>query len=201
MDWRALFKGSYLVAVEFGGREPTFMIRGVDTINLEQEDGQTKPKAIVFFDDAKGDGYAGCDRGWVLCKTSAMCIAAMFGNETDAWIGKRVTLYATDVQVGKEKKPGIRVKGSPDIKAPITTSVKLPKKKAFSVTLTPTVKRTATQQQTDDEARAAVQRAKPTPEPQPNPRPLPLNASTPPANTGNASDAANLMDKLRDFTW
>lgn len=199
MDWRALFKGAYLTAVEFGGREPTFKIQGVDTIDLEQEDGQTKPKAVVFFVDVDGDGYKGIDRGWVLCKTNAMCIAAMFGNETDAWVGKRVTLFATDVQVGKERKPGIRVKGSPDIKAPITATIKLPKKKAFPMTLSPTVKRTATQRQTDDEARAAVQHAKPTPEPQPAPRPLPANASTPPV--GNASDAANLMDKLRDFAW
>lgn len=193
MDWRTLFKGAYLTAIEFAGRQPTFTIRSVTTIDLEQEDGQTKAKAVVSFDEH--------DRGWVICKTNAMCVAAMFGNDTDGWIGKKVTLFATDVQVGKECKPGIRVKGSPDIKAPITTSIKLPKKKAFPMTLTPTVKRTATSQQIDEEARAAVQHAKPTPEPQPAPqaRPLPPNASTPP--TGSARDAANLMDKLRDFTW
>lgn len=196
MDWRALFKGAYLTAVEFSGRQPTFMIRGVDTIDLEQEDGQTKPKAVVFFEDGKGDGYSGCDRGWVLCKTNAMCIAAMFGNETDAWAGKRVTLFATDVQVGKEKKPGIRVKGSPDIKAPITTSIKLPKKRAFPMTLSPTVKRTATAQQVDEEARAAVEHAKRKQEPDPQPSPPPSADAQP-----GASDAATLMDKLRDFTW
>lgn len=127
MDYRALFKGQYLAAAEFGGRVPTFTMKGVKLVALEGEDGKTKDRGVIHFQET--------DRGLVLCKTNAICIAAMFGPDTDNWAGKRVTLFATDVQLGRERVPGIRVKGSPDIEKAVTVSVKLPKRKAFDMTL------------------------------------------------------------------
>ena len=127
MDYRILFKGDYVSAVELGEKTPTLTIAGVKIVKLEGDDGRVKDRGVVSFKET--------DRGWVLCKTSAMCVAAMFGNETDGWIGKHVTLKSELVQVGPEKKPGIRVKGSPDIAAPVLVTIKLPKRKAYTVTL------------------------------------------------------------------
>lgn len=132
MLWQAMFKGSYLAAVEFGNRQFTAEIESVKLVKLEAEDGSQKDKGVVYF--------KGHDRGWVLCKTNAMCVAAMFGDDTSAWVGKSVTLYSTMVQVGREKKPGIRVKGSPDLSAPVQCEVRLPRKKPFKVPLVPTGK-------------------------------------------------------------
>jgi hypothetical protein len=57
----------------------------------------------------------------------------MFGPSVKAWIGKNVTLYAQpDVFRGE---PGIRVWGSPDLERDLVVQVKLPKRKAFSMTM------------------------------------------------------------------
>lgn len=126
------FQNDYLAAVEFNGKHPTLTISGVKVVSLEDERGQKKGRPVVFFREVK--------RGWVLCKTTATCLAQMFTPETAAWDGKRVTLYSTEVQVGKERKPGIRVLGSPDIAKPISFDLKLPRKKPIRMTLKPTPK-------------------------------------------------------------
>ena len=125
MDYRSLFKGSYLAAIEFGGRTPTMTIANVKIVALEGEDGKSKDRGVVYFSET--------DRGLVLCKTNAILIAGMFGNDTDAWVGKRITMHATEVALGRDRVLGIRVKGSPDIAAPVDVTVKLPKKKAAIV--------------------------------------------------------------------
>ncbi|MEY2668999.1 MAG: hypothetical protein RJA59_1637 [Pseudomonadota bacterium] len=142
------FKGDYIAAVEFNGKTPTLHIDHVQVVELEDDDGKKKSRPVVYFRETK--------RGWVLCKTTALCLAQMFTPETDKWTGKGVTLFAEDVQVGKEKKPGIRVKGSPDIAADMTFELKLPRKKARKVRLVKT--QNGAPQQTD-----------PLPEPEPEP--------------------------------
>jgi len=128
MNVIGIFKSDlYISATEFNGKTPTVTIDHVAVVNLEGEDGKTKAKPVVYFREAK--------RGWVLCKTTALMLAAMFTPETDMWTGKRVTLFAENVQVGKERRPGIRVKGSPDITSAVTFSLKLPKKKAQTIRL------------------------------------------------------------------
>lgn len=124
------FKGDYIAAVEFDGKTPTLTVDHVKLVELEDEDGKRKSRPVVYFRETP--------RGWVLCKTTAQALAAMFTPETDTWTGKRVTLYAAEVQVGRERKPGIRVKGSPDIAEPVTFELRLPRKKAQRVTLEPT---------------------------------------------------------------
>jgi hypothetical protein len=130
MHWKAMFKGEFIAAVEFGDKQPTLTIASVKLCKLESEDGRQKDKGVVFFE--------GKDRGWVMNRTNATCLAAMFGDDTASWNGKRVTLYATLVQVGKKKEPRIRVKGSPDLPKPVPVEIKLPRKKPYTVTMQPT---------------------------------------------------------------
>jgi hypothetical protein len=124
------FKGDYIAAVEFDGKTPTLTIDHVKVVQLEDDKGATKSRPVVYFHETK--------RGWVLCKTTALALSAMFTPETDTWTGKKVTLHAVDVQVGRETKPGIRVKGSPDLNADVVFELKLPKKKAQTVRLVKT---------------------------------------------------------------
>lgn len=127
MNIMAQFKGDYIAAVEFDGKTPTLTIDHVQVVDMEDDKGAVKSKPVVFFREVK--------RGWVLCKTTALMVSAMWGTETDKWTGKRVTLHAVEVQVGRERKPGIRVVGSPDLEKPVTFELKLPKKKAQRITL------------------------------------------------------------------
>jgi hypothetical protein len=132
MDYRALFKGSYLSAIEFNGREPTFTIVSVKLVKLESIDkpGTERDRGVIAFKEI--------DRGFVLNRSNAEALAKMWGTETDKWVGKRVTLFATPVRVGPKTELGIRVKGSPDLTAPITFDLKLPRKKPQTWKLVPT---------------------------------------------------------------
>lgn len=131
MNWKTMFKGAYITAIELAGKKPTMTIKTVQLEKLLDEKTSTeKDKGIVRFTEI--------DRGWVLCKTNAICLAAMFGEDTRGWHGKRVTLFATEVSVGKTKALGIRIAGSPDIPRNVQVEVKLPRKKAFHMTMAKT---------------------------------------------------------------
>jgi hypothetical protein len=123
MNWKLMFKGDNIAATEMGNKQPTLTIKGAKPCTMENDKGSEVTKPLVSFKEI--------DRGWVLCKTNALCLAAMFGDETTAWTGKRVTLHAVEVQVGKKRELGIRILGSPDIKTPIPVEIKLPRRRPF----------------------------------------------------------------------
>ncbi len=136
MKWQEMFSGGdYLAAAEFGDRLFTGKIVRVAPVSVEEDDGKTKRKPVVFFE--------GNPRGWMLCKTNAMCLSAMFGEAVEGWVGKSVTLFAAMVKVGKGKEPGIRVKGSSDLTVAVPATIKLPRRKPFTMQLIPTGKAAA----------------------------------------------------------
>jgi len=134
MNYQALFQGEYLKAAEFGTTEPTLTITDIKLEKLQslkpEEEDKTKTKGVVYFREV--------DRGWVINRTNAECLRGMFGDETGDWIGKRVTLFATMVALGAKKELGIRVKGSPDIDAPVDVEIKLPRRRPVKMRLHPT---------------------------------------------------------------
>lgn len=132
MNVFSIFKGEYLSATELGEKKPTLVISRVNVAKVEDDKGKARDRPILFF--------SGVERGLVLCKTNALLLSAMFSEETDAWTGKKVTIHSEMVQVGPERKLGVRIYGSPDISKEVKVSIKLPKRKAFIVTLVPTGK-------------------------------------------------------------
>lgn len=134
MDYHLGFKSDYIAAIEFGASEPTLTIASIGLEGLQSPDeNTTRDRLIVRFKESQ--------RGWVLNKTNAILMAAMFkSDDTDKWLGRRVTLCSTSVQFGKEQVLGIRVKGSPELAAPLAVELKMPRKKATRVVLVPTAK-------------------------------------------------------------
>jgi hypothetical protein len=141
MHYKKMLVGDYIAAVELDSRTPTLTIRAIKSEMMESigKPGDSEPAAvgkqapkkkkkwIVFFKEM--------DRGWVLNRTNILCLAAMFGEDSDGWVGKRVTIYAEMVRVGPKTEPGIRVKGSPDITAPVVAVIELPRKRPTRQTL------------------------------------------------------------------
>jgi hypothetical protein len=125
MDYERLFPGRFLKAALLDGKDWTVTIAKVRLEEMEKDDGGKEVKGIVGFSDAKKE--------WVLNRTNATCLAAMFGRDTDGWIGKRVTLFPTTT--GPKHDPCIRVRGSPDIERDVIAEVKLPRRKAQRMTL------------------------------------------------------------------
>lgn len=50
------------------------------------------------------------DKGLVLNKTNANAIVEQYGAETDAWVGKKISLYAKEVEFQGKTVLGIRVR-------------------------------------------------------------------------------------------
>lgn len=132
MNINAAFVGDYLRADQIQGKTPTVTIRDVKMVELEDEKGKVRGRPVVYFAETK--------RGWVLNRTNAQALAAMFGVETSEWKNRQVTIYAAQVQLGREKTLGVRVAGSPELTKALTFDLKLPRKKAQRVTLKPTPK-------------------------------------------------------------
>jgi hypothetical protein len=131
VNYDQLFPSRFLKAGEFAGRPVTLTITGVELEELEKEDGNSKSSPIVSFAETK--------RQWVLIKTNAQCLVAMWGQDTDGWLGHKVTLYPErDASGLSDSGLCIRVKGSPELAKTITASIKLPRRKPVSRKLLPT---------------------------------------------------------------
>lgn len=140
----------YIKGAEFLGKDVTYTIKSVRREELEKDDETTESKGIIYFSDEA--------KGWVSNVTNTKALVAMFGTETDNWIGKRVTLWFDEnVRAFGDKVGGIRVRGSPDLAQPVSFDLKLMKKKKQKITLIKTG--------TAQPARGAQQQQPATPKP------------------------------------
>lgn len=129
MDYDELFPGRFLKSGEFKGRDVSLTMAGVRVEELPQDQGGTKGRGIIGFRETKKE--------LVLNRTNGECIKAMFGRNTDDWIGKSVTLYPAphvDSFTG-EKGTAIRVRGSRDIGKDISFELRLPKRRPIPMVL------------------------------------------------------------------
>lgn len=140
MDFGLGFLGEYITAAELVGKTPTLtidkvMLEKVESLKVDDGGrGKVKDKIVVYFKESKGE------RGWLVNRTNALCLVEMWGRETNDWIGHKVTLFVQQVRVGPKMEPGIRVKGSPELTAPLSFELRLPRKKPIQTTLLPTGK-------------------------------------------------------------
>lgn len=137
MDYDELFPGRFLKSGEFKGRDVTLTIRTIRTEELPQDKGGTKVKGIIGFDGTKKE--------LVLNRTNGECLKAIFGRDTDEWIGKKVTFYPaphTDSFTG-EVGTAIRVRGSPELEKDTSIQVRLARKKPINMTMKRTAKKAA----------------------------------------------------------
>lgn len=135
MNAKLLNPSNYFGAGDLLALGTTFEIASVRLEDVEEEGkkgepAKTKKKGSILL--------KGADKWWLCNVTNTKCLVAMFGDETDQWIGKRVTLHEERVLSFGEWVPGVRVTGSPDITAPVSVRMKLRKKKEQVLTMQPT---------------------------------------------------------------
>lgn len=92
------FPSKYLKAADLQGRQVS-----VAMANVAYEKMGDDTKLVLYF--------AGKDKGLVLNKTNANNIAAIYGQDTDGWIGKSVVLVEALVDFQGRSVPAIRVRG------------------------------------------------------------------------------------------
>ena len=116
MNAALLNPSRFIKAVEFLGRDVTLMITSVAIEELEDDKSVKKKKGLI--------GFAKTEKLLVLNVTNIKCLIQMFGNETDGWLGKRVTLFP-EPNRKSESGVAIRVRGSPDLAADVKFSAKI----------------------------------------------------------------------------
>lgn len=87
----------YLKAADLQGRDAVVTIETVQPEDLREE-----KKLVCYFQKR--------EKALVLNKTNALVIADAYGPETDAWIGRQITLYPTTTFFDGRNVPCIRVR-------------------------------------------------------------------------------------------
>lgn len=108
-----VYGGNSLKAADLQGREFTLTIATV--VNKSFDDGA---KLIITFREAQ--------KAFVCNKTNAQHIGALYGPETDGWIGRQIVLFPTEVMFQGTLTPAIRVRGSYQQMAPRQPAQPLP---------------------------------------------------------------------------
>lgn len=126
MNAALLTPSKYIKAASLGGKDRTVTISGVKLEQLEKEDGSKETRGVIYIEETP--------KGWVLNVTNVKCLIALFGTETNDWVGKKVTLYP-EVNDQSETGFAIRVRGSPNLTKDVTFTLKLSRKKPRKVTL------------------------------------------------------------------
>lgn len=97
-----MYPSRFMKAEDFEEDESrTLTIRTVEMEELGKGK-EAVQKPVIYFRDH--------DKAMVANKTNANIIAKLYGDDSDDWIGKRITLYAIEVQVGSDMVRAIRVK-------------------------------------------------------------------------------------------
>lgn len=101
MHFKLLYPSKYLAACDLTGKDVKVTVESIKVEEVKTEEGAEK-KVIIRF--------TGKQKAMILNKTNAKTIAKRYGNDTDDWIGKAVTLYPTTCQAFGEEMECLRIR-------------------------------------------------------------------------------------------
>lgn len=105
-----VYSGKTLKAADLGDEDLPITITGVKVQEFDKDGGGKESKIVLSLKDEKD---------FVCNVVNSKAIAKVLGtDETDDWVGKSVTLYATEVQFGAETMLGLRVRLKAPLKRP-----------------------------------------------------------------------------------
>ena len=97
-------ESKYLKHQDLDGQDMVLTIANVTRENIKEKDGSDKKKFILYFREV--------EKGLVLNSTNMNTLYAVLkSDESDEWIGKRITLYEKDdVEFGGKLVSAIRIR-------------------------------------------------------------------------------------------
>jgi hypothetical protein len=101
MKGSEVFPSRYLKAEELE-EDVEVTIKKVVLEELEDKKGEKAQKPVCYFEEGP--------KGLILNKTNWFMIAKQHGDESDDWVGKRITLTTVDVDAFGDVVSAIRVK-------------------------------------------------------------------------------------------
>ena len=96
-----LFPSKYVKAADLNGKTVTLTIAKLVLEELGHG-AEKERKPVLYFQKAT--------KGLVLNRTNAMTIAALYGDESDNWEGKRISIYPTRIRAFGAMQDTIRVR-------------------------------------------------------------------------------------------
>ena len=99
MNANELCPAPHLEAADLAGEDVTVTITEVGFSEVGEK---KETKGIILFQEFP--------RGLVLNRTNLKRIIALYGNDTDAWVGKQIVLYPSETDFGGRTVPCIRVR-------------------------------------------------------------------------------------------
>lgn len=106
--WRSLLPNpKYLAAFQLDNKDVTVVIDRVVSEKVIGQEGKTDQCLVLYFQAAK--------LPFICNKTNGTTVAKLYGNDTDNWKGKAITLYPTTIvdKRTKETIECIRMKAPP----------------------------------------------------------------------------------------
>lgn len=103
-DYRSMYDSQWIYAFDLAGRDVVVTIGEVKAALVKDSEGKAQKKPVVFFRESKDK------RGLVLCKTNGKTIASLYGSDTDKWIGRKITLFPTQVSAFGQTVDAIRIR-------------------------------------------------------------------------------------------
>jgi hypothetical protein len=100
--WRSLVESKYLSHFELKGNDVTVTIKAVRLSEVIGSGGKKSKKALMTFE--------GKEKGAVMGVTCLSAIAGIYGDDTDGWVGKRITLYPTTTEASGKTVGTIRIR-------------------------------------------------------------------------------------------
>lgn len=112
------FPSNFLKAEDLGGKSVTLTIQSVEMEEIGQ--GREKENKLVIQ-------FAKTDKKLVCNVTNARTIEKLYGDDTDSWVGQRITIAPREVEFQGEMRWAIRVSlTKPAAAAPITKPAAAP---------------------------------------------------------------------------
>ncbi len=99
-----MYPSKWMSAKDLDGQDKVVTIRRIEEETIASDD-----KWVLYFDLRQST------KGLVLNQTNAKTIAKLYGEDSDEWVGKSITLFPTEVDFKGDQVEAIRVRS----KAPV----------------------------------------------------------------------------------
>jgi hypothetical protein len=110
-----IFPSKYVKAADLNGKTVTLTIKSLAVEDMLNHSNEHERKPVLYFERAT--------KGLVLNRTNAMIIVGLYGDESDEWTGKRISIYPTKVRAFGTMQDAIRVREEiPAVAKPVATA-------------------------------------------------------------------------------
>jgi hypothetical protein len=100
MHYKSWFPSKYICAEDLNGQTVPCVIERITVEAMQGNEAERRP--VLYFRSRT--------KGLVLNRTNADRIAAMYGSDTDAWLGQEIYIYPSETDFRGETVPCVRVK-------------------------------------------------------------------------------------------